>query len=869
MFGGEDLTLAVLAACDEPVIVLDDQGLAVALSQGALKNLNLSASDVPGADILPLLGLSLEDLISFSDAEPKRVVMLPLSKQEGVLRNSHHSSQTCRVRISENPEAGAWRWLLKINPLMSLSGEVCDIESHFRAIVETITDGVIIIDESGIIQLINPAVEKLFGYSHQELVGCNINRLMPSPDHDRHDDYLRNYSATGIGKVIGKGLEVLARAKDGTLFPAHLSVGQLAEEGPHRFVGILHDLSPRREAEQRLTLLSSAVEQAPAGILIADLQGNIEYVNAGFCRLTGHAHPDVVGGNLFAETSVMPSIARNAPLCWRLLSVREWRGEITDHTKTGQSYSALVTFSPIQDRQGNAIRLLGRFQDITRQKADQEALAQSEARFSEVARMVGEWLWEQDASGRYTFSSEAVVDILGYRAEDIIGKHYLELMTEEDQQRWAGTLPTMGVAGSSFHRIVNHYLHRDGHAVFTESSGVPLVNDRGEIVLWRGVDLDITERKRVEDAVRLRERAIEAASVGIAIADARLPDFPNIYVNSALCTITGYTEGELLGQTLRLLQGRDTEESARDTIRDALSTGHACEIVIRNYRKDGSGFWNELMLSPVHDEHGVLTHYIGVITDISERRRAEDERHELEIARQIQMSLLPKVPLKRQDVEVAGVCIPAAQVGGDYYDFICHGECIDLVIADVSGHSVGAALIMAEMRSTLKAELRRTHSELDSIAHLLGALNEVLYADLSASDLFITMFYLRYNRATRQLRFASAGHNPPLLLRHAAPACEQLDADGLILGVRQQVNFEEKELTLESGDRLLLYTDGVTETQNEVGEFFESRRLCQTFSAQREQLPEDTLQNILVRLREFRGSGPFLDDITMVSLSVN
>jgi sigma-B regulation protein RsbU (phosphoserine phosphatase) len=67
----------------------------------------------------------------------------------------------------------------------------------------------------------------------------------------------------------------------------------------------------------------------------------------------------------------------------------------------------------------------------------------------------------------------------------------------------------------------------------------------------------------------------------------------------------------------------------------------------------------------------------------------------------------------------------------------------------------------------------------------------------------------------------------------------------------------------------MLYTDGVTETQNEVGEFFESRRLCQIFSAQREQLPEDTLQNILVRLREFRGSGPFLDDITMVSLSVN
>lgn len=867
--GGQDLAFAVLAAGDQPVMVLDDQGRALALSQGALKLLGLAATDVPGADVLPLLGLGMADLTGSSATGPDHLGTLSLSTNEAALPNNEHSPLTCRLRISENPGEGAWRWLLKIDPLMSSTGEVCDIESHFRAIVETITDGVIIIDELGIIQLINPAMEKLFGYTRSELLGQNISRLMPSPDHERHDDYLRKYSETGIGGIIGQGREVHARAKDGTLFPVHLAVGELAKQGPHRFVGIMHDLSPRREAEQRLTLLSSAVEQAPAGILIADLQGNIEYVNAGFSRLTGYANPEVVGGNLFAETSVMPSIARNATLCWRLLSVRDWRGEITDHKKTGDAYSALVTFSPIQDRLGNAIRLLGRFQDITRQKADQEALAQSEARFSEVARMVGEWLWEQDASGRYTFSSDAVMDILGYRPEDIIGKHYLELMTEEDQQRWAGTLPTMGSADASFHRIVNHYLHRDGHAVFTESTGGPLVNEQGEIVLWRGVDLDITERKRVEDAVRLRERAIEAASVGIAIADARLPDFPNIYVNSALCKITGYTEAELLGKTLRLLQGRDTEESARDTIRDALSTGHACEVVIRNYRKDGTGFWNELMLSPVQDEHGALTHYIGVITDISERRRAEDERHELEIARQIQMSLLPKAPLKRLDVDVAGVCIPAAQVGGDYYDFICHGECIDLVIADVSGHSVGAALIMAEMRSTLKAELRRTHSELDSIAHLLGALNEVLYADLSASDLFITMFYLRYNRTTRQLRFASAGHNPPLLLRRFAPACEPLDADGLILGVRRHVDFEEKQLTLEVGDQLLLYTDGVTETQNELGEFFESRRLCQTFSAQRQQLPEETLQNILVRLREFRGGGAFLDDITMVSLSVN
>jgi sigma-B regulation protein RsbU (phosphoserine phosphatase) len=152
---------------------------------------------------------------------------------------------------------------------------------------------------------------------------------------------------------------------------------------------------------------------------------------------------------------------------------------------------------------------------------------------------------------------------------------------------------------------------------------------------------------------------------------------------------------------------------------------------------------------------------------------------------------------------------------------------------------------------------------------LLHALNELLYADLNGADLFITMFYLRYNRKSRQLRYSSAGHNPPLLLRHAAPACTGLDADGLILGVSRHVSFDERHLILEPGDRLLLYTDGATETQNAQGEFFGEQRLCQAFTAQRGQSPEVALGNLLEELREFRGSGAFADDISMVALALS
>ena len=176
---------------------------------------------------------------------------------------------------------------------------------------------------------------------------------------------------------------------------------------------------------------------------------------------------------------------------------------------------------------------------------------------------------------------------------------------------------------------------------------------------------------------------------------------------------------------------------------------------------------------------------------------------------------------------------------------------------------------MAEMRSTLKGELRRSHASSISTAHLLHALNELLYTDLNSADLFITMFYLRYNRKTRQLRYSSAGHNPPLLLRQAAPACVGLDADGLILGVSRHVSFDERQLTLEPGDRLLLYTDGVTDTQNAQGDFFGEGRLCRAFTALREHSPEVTLDNLLKELREFRGSGAFVDDISIVAFALS
>jgi two-component system, LuxR family, sensor kinase FixL len=142
-------------------------------------------------------------------------------------------------------------------------------EERVRSIVESAVDGIVVIDDRGMIQAFNPSAERLFGYRISEVLGHNVNMLMPSPDREQHDGYLRHYLATGEQKIIGIGREVTGRRKDGTTFPVHLSVGEMRTEGKRSFTGILHDLTDRVALEQRLTDQKSLAKLGEMAAVVA------------------------------------------------------------------------------------------------------------------------------------------------------------------------------------------------------------------------------------------------------------------------------------------------------------------------------------------------------------------------------------------------------------------------------------------------------------------------------------------------------------------------------------------------------------------------------------------------------------------------
>jgi len=250
---------------------------------------------------------------------------------------------------------------------------------------------------------------------------------------------------------------------------------------------------------------------------------------------------------------------------------------------------------------------------------------------------------------------------------------------------------------------------------------------------------------------------------------------------------------------------------------------------------------------------------------LQELLKVRDQEREMEIAKDIQMGLLPSSLPDLDTVSIAGLCVPAHEVGGDYYDFINRdNQTYDLVIADVSGHNIGSALIMAEARTFI-------HARIDSIrqpAEMLQALNSYFLKDLDRSDLFVTMFYLQFCPEDHHLLYSNAGHNTPLIWRHKTQSIELLDAEGLIFGIKRNIIFEQKTTYLEAGDILLLYTDGIIEAENSDKDFFGTDRLGKLLEECTELTPQETIDRIMSQVRIFTGMRHFIDDITLVVMKV-
>ncbi len=267
---------------------------------------------------------------------------------------------------------------------------------------------------------------------------------------------------------------------------------------------------------------------------------------------------------------------------------------------------------------------------------------------------------------------------------------------------------------------------------------------------------------------------------------------------------------------------------------------------------------------------GLANSFNKMASDIKEhieelrRTTAEKERmsKELEIASGIQQSFLPESTPEIEGIDLAALNLPAREVGGDFYDFIpVSTDKWGLVIADVSGKGVPAALFMALSRTLVRANAIGNPIASDAIRRA----NDLIAED-DRSSMFVTLFYGVLDPNKKTLTYVNAGHNPPLVLGRGSGDIKMLEAKGIALGVMPDIELEEKEISLRKGDIVVLYTDGVTEAINNKEEQFGQDRLIEVIAQSTNLSAQDLIDRIEEEVTVFAQGQPQFDDFTLVVL---
>lgn len=253
------------------------------------------------------------------------------------------------------------------------------------------------------------------------------------------------------------------------------------------------------------------------------------------------------------------------------------------------------------------------------------------------------------------------------------------------------------------------------------------------------------------------------------------------------------------------------------------------------------------------------TMFILVIRmEVKKRSRLETE---VQIAREIQESLLPSSALETGWCEAAGLALPATEVGGDFFDIIrLSDDTIAVAIADVTGHGVGAGILGAMTKSALRSELSHNADP----ASVLRTVNATL-VQLSDQKTFVTFAYALIDRRTRTIAYATAGHPPLLFVPNGAGGAEPLRTVNLALGLRKDAAFATGERTFEAGDVLVLFTDGIVEAADSRGEEFGIERLG-TCLAGAPKNPRELSGHVVAALTRHAGSASFQDDVSILAV---
>jgi phosphoserine phosphatase RsbU/P len=457
-------------------------------------------------------------------------------------------------------------------------------------------------------------------------------------------------------------------------------------------------------------------------------------------------------------------------------------------------------------------------------------------------------------------------------AERLLGPGLADVPISEWTSVYGCLLPDMATACAAerlpLARALLGEVVSDFELLFRESSvpggiwlsinSTPLRDSHGVIEGSVAVLRDVTRKKKGIDEIQFLSSAVEQTADSVLITD---PNGRIEYVNPAFETITGYSRAEVLGQTPRILKSGVHPPELYQELWRTVVAGQAFRGTITDRRKNGELYQSEQTITPMKRPDGGVAHIVSVAKDITQLKKAAERESTLLLARSVQQRLYPVGSPRLPGFDIAGAAFVADVTGGDYFDFVrLPGDCLAIVIGDVSGHGVDSAMLMAETRAVLRSTAQATFEP----SAILTIVNRVLVAD-TEDHRFVTLLIACLHGPTRTLTYASAGHNPGYVLDASGSVKRELPATGLPLGLFPDAVFETSpEIVLAPGQRLLLVTDGVTETQAPDGSTFGIAETLAVVRSRGEESSAQILDAIFRATRTFARESPQHDDVTIV-----
>ena len=595
-------------------------------------------------------------------------------------------------------------------------------EARLSAIVETAVDGIITINESAVVEAINPAAGRLLGYAPEEVIGHNVNMLMPEPYHSEHQGYIERYLRTGEARVIGIGRDVRARRKDGTTFPIHLSVSEARPNGRRIFTAILHDESERKAREDALRVaqaqLQIVTDTMAVGVTRCSRDRRYLWANRAYAEWIGRP-PEEIAGQAIQAVIGAAAYETILPYIERVLTGQrvEYEAEV-DFLEPGRRWINAV-YTPTYDTAGAPDGWVAVITDITERKAAEER----ERYLASFPRLNPNPILETDLAGKVTYANHSALTAFpGISAGGPEHPALAELAEMGERMRREG-IATMTREIQFGEAVYNETVHR--------------VPDRPALRVYC---LDLTERKRAEDALRDREAemrlVMDAAPALISYIGA---DYRYRRANRNYERWFGRTEAEITGRHVREVLG----EAAWQAVRPHMARALAGEVV--DYEQElpyagGGARWVHVTYSPDRDASGRVSGFVVHVMDIRERKRAEEHTAALQ---QITAALLrAQTPTEVGQVITAEAVRATGAAGSALAAWTTDGRALENLATvgyppevDVKWRRVpeDTAAPLAEAARTGRAVLLRSAEEWDALYPAVAPENRRLGYGAAAS----------------------------------------------------------------------------------------------------------------------------------------